>query len=210
MKGKKKTFIGNKRKNEDIIKYGRKKKSSGESGKHNKFSNDNLRRKCKHIILDILMEFINKLLEDIYKENLGQGILIKKLFTMNQEQIKNAYIDYNKMFLKKTLGEIFSEDICKRYTNYPQEHNKNLIIRLLNENNEELKNKFTRIFNIKFEDVLRHIKGSEIIKDLEGLKDINEVLKEYEDDPNYYQALNYYVFNFEEIMERKKSRKPRD
>ena len=156
------------------------------------------------------MEFINKLLEDIYKENLGQGILIKKLFTMNQEQIKNAYIDYNKMFLKKTLGEIFSEDICKRYTNYPQEHNKNLIIRLLNENNEELKNKFTRIFNIKFEDVLRHIKGSEIIKDLEGLKDINEVLKEYEDDPNYYQALNYYVFNFEEIMERKKSRKPRD
>lgn len=210
MKGKKKTFIGNKRKNEDIIKYGRKKKSSGESGKHNKFSDDNLRRKCKHIILDILMEFINKLLEDIYKENLGQGILIKKLFTMNQEQIKNAYIDYNKMFLKKTLGEIFSEDICKRYTNYPQEHNKNLIIRLLNENNEELKNKFTRIFNIKFEDVLRHIKGSEIIKDLEGLKDINEVLKEYEDDPNYYQALNYYVFNFEEIMERKKSRKPRD
>ena len=210
MKGKKKTFIGNKRKNEDIIKYGRKKKSSGESGKHNKFSDDNLRRKCKHIILDILMEFINKLLEDIYKENLGQGILIKKLFTMNQEQIKNAYIDYNKMFLKKTLGEIFSEDICKRYTNYPQEHNKNLIIRLLNENNEELKNKFTRIFNIKFEDVLRHIKGSEIIKDLEGLKDINEVLKEYEDDPNYYQALNYYVFNFEEIMDRKKSRKPRD
>ena len=120
-----KNDIGNKRK--EYIALGRKTKKSGEQGKHTKFSDDNLRRKCKHLILDNVMNFINETLKNIYKNNIGQGMLVKKLFTMNQEQIKNAYVEFNQNFLNKPLKEIFSQDLCKKYTNYPPDHNKLLI-----------------------------------------------------------------------------------
>ena len=45
---------------------------------HNRFSDDNLRRKCKHIVLQITMDFINEKISEIYG-NIGQGIFIKKL-----------------------------------------------------------------------------------------------------------------------------------
>lgn len=202
-----KTDIGNKR--QENITLGRKTIKSGEQGKHNKYSDDNLRRKCKHLILDNLMEFINEIIKQIYKNNIGEGILIKKLFTMNQNQIKNAYIKYNQNFLNKTLGDIFSEDICKRYTNYPPDHNKNLVNKLMNENNIEIKNLFTIIFNLTFKEVINHLKGKEEIIELQGLKDINGILKKYEDEPNYFDVLKCYILNFDIITEKKRPRKSR-
>ena len=47
------------------------------TGEHNKFSDDNLRRKVKHIILKNLMDFINDKIYYFYQGNIGKGILIK-------------------------------------------------------------------------------------------------------------------------------------
>lgn len=196
--------IGNKQ-----IVYGRKTIRSGEEGLHNKYSDDNLLRKCKHLIINSLMEFINDTIRRIYKENIGQGILIKKFFTMKQEQKKNTYIDYNKNFLNKELGDIFSEDICGRYTNFLPDHNKNLVNYLKNENNQKISKLFTKIFNLTFKDVLNHINGKEEILEINGLKDIDTILEGYENEPKYYDQVKNYILNFEEIIEKKKSRKKR-
>ena len=196
--------IGNKQ-----IVYGRKTIRSGEEGLHNKYSDDNLLRKCKHLIINSLMEFINDTIRRIYKENIGQGILIKKFFTMKQEQKKNTYIDYNKSFLNKELGDIFSEDICGRYTNFLPDHNKNLVNYLKNENNQKISKLFTKIFNLTFKDVLNHINGKEEILEINGLKDIDTILEGYENEPKYYDQVKNYILNFEEIIEKKKSRKKR-
>ena len=199
-----KTDIKNKRKKN--ITPGRKIKGSGEIGYHNKFSHDNLLRKVKHIIIQELLEFINKMLENIYKDNLGKGILIKKFLVMNHNQVKNAYVQYNQIFLNKTLKDIFSQDICGKYTNFPPEHNKNLINRLINEKNGKLKKLFLKLFNIKFIEVINHIKGKEEIRELKGLKNINQLIKKYKSEPDYLNNLKYFILNFEEIIQNKKKR----
>ena len=58
-------------------------------------------RKTKSMIIKLLLNFIN----------------IKKLFLMNQAQVSNANINFNRAFLERTLGEIFSADLSKRIVN---------------------------------------------------------------------------------------------
>ena len=45
---------------------GRKKKENEGLGEHNKFSDDNIIRKIKHVILDSVMKFINKKIHNLY------------------------------------------------------------------------------------------------------------------------------------------------
>ena len=186
--------------------FGRKRARSGEEGKHNKYSDDNLRRKCKHIVLNEILIFINDKLFKLYNGNLGQGILIKKLYTLNHDQKANAVIKFNKDFLFKTLGEIFSENISSRYTNFPKDHNKELIIKLRKEKDDNKRIYFNNLFNLTFLDSLRHFTGFENIEELNGLKTIDEVLKQYDNDLDYKTCLDYYLKNFEIIIKNKKSR----
>ena len=97
---------------------GRKRKDDNTIGEHNKFSDDNLRRKCKYIILSSLMEFINAKIKSIYNGDIGNYIYKKELLTLNKNQISDASIDFNKNFLNRTLGDIFSDTINSRFTNY--------------------------------------------------------------------------------------------
>lgn len=174
-------------------------------GEHNKFSDDNLRRKCKHLILKSLFEFINKKIKEIYNE-IGYGIFKKKLLIINQRQISNANIQFNRNLLNKSIGDIFSEDISTRYTNYPITHNKQLINSLKNNDNYNPQY-FRDLFNLKFIDCLQHFRGSKYIKLLEGLKGFDSIKEKYEEDMNYNKSLKYYIMNFEEIINNKRIRR---
>ena len=188
---------------------GRKKKSLKEDGvesPHNKFADDNLRRKSKHIVLSELMEIINKKIYDIYDGNIGQGMLIKKLFTLNQEQKANASIKYNQEFLHKKIKDILSANISSRYTNFPKEHNKDLIEGLLNENDIIKRRYFTNLFSLTYAECLNHFIGKEMIEELNGIKPFDEALKQYDNEPDYKTCLKYYIENFEQIINNKKSR----
>ena len=181
---------------------------------HNKYSDDNLRRKCKHLVLKYILKFINYQILIIYNGNIGNGIFKKQLQTLNQSQKSDATINFNKMFLNKTLAEIFSENISGRFTNFPPNHNKLLIEKLMNENDEEKKIYFNNIFNLTFIQCLKHFTGEIKIDLLDGLKcfeDIkNDIMNNYEDDGlDYYNTLKYYLNNFEVIINNKKARKPR-
>ena len=176
--------------------------------KRNKFSNSNLMRRCKKLLLDNLINFINDKLKIIYKNNFGQGRFIKQLLSLNQEQKSTGNVKFNKNFLYKSLREIFGENISPRITNYSPEHNKNLIEFLVDEKNEN-NEYFKRLFNMKFSECLAHFNGTKIFKELEGMNTFAKIekdLEEEEEDKDYIVTLNYYITNFESLTNIKKER----
>ena len=196
------TLLNKKRNNDDI------KKSKK---KHTKFSYDNLKHKCKHLVIESLMKFINEKIYEAYEGNIGNGLTIKKLLKMNQSQKANANVEFNKKFITKNLKEIFSQNITQKISLYEPDHNKRLIDKLLSEK----KDKFEKLFNLTFIQCLEHFVGDKEIEELKGLKLFSElkeeIVKKYEKDgESYYQNLNIFLKEFEKKINRAKPRKKRD
>ena len=179
----------------------------GTTGNHNKFCDDNIRTKCKHLILKTVLEFINKKIKEKYNGNIGQGIFIKKLLIINQKQKSNASIQFNKNFLNKTLVDIFSENISRRYTTYLPNHNHTLIKELLNDKDEGKGTYFKKLFSLTFSDCLKHFRGSQVIEELEGMKGFENIKSEIENDEDYLKIIEYYIMNYEDIINNKRERK---
>ena len=114
---------------------------------HNKYSDDNSRRKIKRIIISELQEFINDRIAYKYGNDIGEGMIKKRLMKLRQDQISNASIGFNKLFLNKTLKDIFSEDVTGRITNYSSDRNKEIIQELINNKDLVKKDYFEGIFN---------------------------------------------------------------
>ena len=123
----------------------------------------------------------------------------------------DATVKYNQLFLTKTLSEIFSEDISGRFSNFPSNHNKLLINNLLNGEDENRNIYFRKLFSLTFIQCEKYYIGIIDIPELEGMKRFNEEKKELEDgqEEEYIEILEYKLKNFEELMKKKKSRKPR-
>ena len=130
----------------------------------------------------------------MYNNRLGHGINIKKLLKNNHFQIKCTGTIFNKELLKKTQGEILSENITTRFTNFPRDHNKNLIINLLNEEDKVKKERFNNLFNKTLSECIDHLIGVKKSKDLEGLEKIFEnELKNIKKTKEYIENLIYYI-----------------
>lgn len=196
--------ISNKDSKNDKKILGRKRKGDKTERKNNKFSDNTLRRKCKHILLKSLMKFINNKLIEIYNGNIGEGMFTKQLLMLNKEQNANVNVNYNKLFLHKKIGDIFSENISSNYTNFQKDHNKKLIKKLLEEKDENKRNYFKNLFNLTFLDCLKHFRKSETIQELKGFDRYNELIKQYDDDLDYKICLEFYLQHFEEIIDKKK------
>ena len=142
---------------------GRKTKIEEGLGEHNKFSDDNLIRKCKNLVLDSIYKFINEKIVNLYKnenENKNKNILKdKQLFKLAQNQKERALVSYNKLLLNEKLQSIFSEAISTKYKRYNKSHNKEIIKDLLNEKDDTKKLIFQKIFNLTFMDCLNHFRG---------------------------------------------------
>ena len=208
-----KNLLESKAKNNDKLlnkKRKNKSKNSSNGEKHSKFSSDNTLRKIKHITLENVRNLINEKIKEIYNNNIGLGISQKKLLTLNQSQKVDATIDFNKQFIDKKLYEIFSDKISTRYTSYPGDFNKNLIKNLMNEKDLNKREYFQKLFNLSFLDCLSHFRGSKNIKELTGLKSFSEYINEEENDEYYKNQLEYYINDFENILQKKRSRKRRE
>ena len=189
------SFLGNKRKN---------------VRKHTKFSNDNLKRECKHLVIESVMKFINDKIDEVYENKIGCGISIKRLFKLNQSQKINANVTFNKQFIQKTLKEILSDDITGQIKYYEKDHNKKVI----NEIIDEKKEVFEKIFNLTFMECLKHFIDVEQIEELNGLtlfKELKEQIieKNKEDGEAYYENLKIFLMKFEELINKAKPRKKR-
>jgi hypothetical protein len=184
-----------------------KKRGRNSNGEHNKFSDDNLRRKVKHIVLSETMKFINNKISELYKGNIGNGIFRKELLTINQKQKANAKVQFNQEFLNKKLGDIFSEDISTRFTIYPLNHNKQVITDLKNETDDNKRIYFNNLFNISFLECLKHFRGDIVINELIGLSGMKNVEETYKGNNEFLETLKYYIMNYEYIIKHKKKEK---
>ena len=184
-------------------KLGRKRKSSTDdiynSKQHNKYSDDNIRRKIKHLDLKSLSEFLN-----IQITNLC--INCPKILILNQRQKFNATIKYNQDFLSKTLKDIFSENISERYRNYPLDHNAKVINNLLNCPNEGIKNYFKRLLNLNFLDSLKHFRGEEEIEELSGMTLFEDIKNNSDWENDYKDVLSNYINHYETFIIKKRPR----
>ena len=51
-----------------------------------------------------------------------------------------------------------------------------------------------------------HFRGDKHLIQLDGLKTIDDINKDFEDDLEYLELFNYYVIHFEEIIMKKRKR----
>ena len=188
--------------------FGRKKKNSLEKGTHNKYTSDNLIRKCKAVVINILSKLINKKIHEIYKDDITYKSKKKKLVKMKQFQIANSNIEFNKLFIHKKLKDIFSENLSSRCTSYSIDHNKNLVNDLLNEKDLTRRKKFQELFELTFLDCVEHLRGSKYIDILEDLEKYDKVCDNLNGDEDYKESFRCYIDNFETIINNKKSRVP--
>ena len=97
---------------------GKKRRNNYDFGKHNRYQDVNLRRKAKSLVLEYALDFLNEQIRKVYNNKIGNGNAIKKLLPINAKFKNDTTIQYNKNNLSKTLGDIFSENICTKYTCY--------------------------------------------------------------------------------------------
>ena len=195
------------------IKHDKNENEESEQKIHSKFSNDNLTKKCKNIVLKSALESINKKIEEKYKNNIGFGKFKKELQILNQKNKIKSTANDDKLFLHKTLKEIFSDNISSRLYNYSENHNKVIIESLINDEDEEKRIYFNNLFNITFLEYLNYFMSSETCN-----LNNNSILYEFKDfsfikdsliqinGEDYVNALIEYLKNFEKIINKKRSR----
>ena len=181
-----------------------------QSSKHTKYSYDNLKRECKHLVIENVMKFINNKIYEVYEGNIDNGLLKKKLLKLNQAQKINADVEFNKIFLNKTLKDILSQNITKQITLYEPDHNKKVIDKIISEK----KDIFEKIFNLTFIQCLDHFIENKKIEELNGLTLYSElkeeIINKYENDgESYYENLKLFLKQFQNKINRAKSRKKR-
>ena len=127
-----------------------------------RFTIDSLIRRAKKILFDALLKYDNYIISKTYNNNIGYGLKNKKLLRINHSQIKNTNTNFNRELLKTSQGSIFSVEIITRHSKFPLNHNKILIKKLLNEENEEKRKIFNDLFSATFSDCINHCNGKKI------------------------------------------------
>jgi len=139
----------------------------------------------------------------------------KKILDINKQQVAKTNIDYNQKFIKKTIGTILSDTISTRFTNYRPKHNEELIKRLKEDENKNIREYFEKLFNLTFLDCVDHFIGNEKLEILEGMTLFEEMKDDHAqlekrnidlNDESYLENLKYYFENYESILKAKKSR----
>ena len=165
-------------------------------------------RKCKYLVINNCIEFLNFQIKKIYNNDIGEGILIKKILDINRLQKSDNKLETTKLFLNKRLNDIFSVDISPKYTSFLPSHNRLLISRLLNEEDIEKKEKFKKIFNLTFADCIQLFLGNNIkFNELEGFLVFDEIKNELNENDKFLEKIKNYLLNFEDIIKNKKPKK---
>jgi hypothetical protein len=178
---------------------------------HSKFTYNNLKRESKHLVIENVMDFINKKIEIVYDGKIGDGLFKKQLLKLNQDQKKNSNAEFNQLFLSRTLKEILSENITKRIKFYNEDHNKKLIEQLI----EEKRDEFESLFNLTFLDCLEHFTGKKKVEELDRLTLFSElkdsILEKYKTDgESYYNNLELFMKEFQRKINNSKPRKRKE
>lgn len=151
----------------DKIQCGRKYKRSKTSQKDDNFNIEEGIEKITALVLDMMFELINEKIGNRYN-----GMKLKRLSTDLIE-----YISGDLNFINKTIGEIFSFSLDGQISNYDEDFNEELIKILLE--NEAISGAdeekiLTNLFNLSFNDCLKHFSGVKTHKLLINAKTIDD------------------------------------
>jgi len=188
-------------------KRGRKSKKIAESTNRSSESNDNILRKCKNLVLNYSLEFLNYQIKKIYNGNIGYGINIKKLLDIGQEYKSDNTIKYMRKFLQKTLKDIFSVNISTKYTSFLSNHNEIVIKRILNDKDVDKREKFQKIFNLTFSDCLKLFLGKNNFEEFDGFPTFEEIKFKLNEETDYLDKIKETLINYEDIIKNIKPRK---
>jgi len=167
-----------------------------------KISFDKIMRRIKTGVLNAIIRFINHKIEIDYNYDIGKGVCIKQLLSINKKEYSHSKVDENKKFLFKNLEEILATNISEKYTNYIPTHNIELVQNLINKGED-----YKKIFELTFLDCMEHIRGTKNIDILDGLDKIDDILKLEKDiDENDKENFRYCIMNYKDIIEGKKGR----
>ena len=107
---------------------------------HNRFCNDNIKRRIKALFNNYIINFLNNLIKRIFKNSKIKFVKI------NIRATKDIGIEYNRILLNKQIKDIISS-VSKKYTN--KENNRNCIKFIEKQNNNiEIMN----ILNMTYKD----------------------------------------------------------
>ena len=175
---------------------------------HDKFTDDNMKKKCKNIVLKCILEFINNKIKKLYNNDIGHGNSEKNLKTLGEKSAKTTTADSYREFMKKKLKDIFSEKISTKYSNFSPEHNKMIIESLIKEKDDSKKSYFGELFNLTFEQCLKNFRGDTDLEVLKGFKNLDFVKEELvkkseENGEEYFKYFTYYIKNYEKLINKK-------
>ena len=158
-----------------------------------KFREVCLRRKLKGLVLKYAFKFIKEKIKD-------KNDVIKKI---GYGQINNVKIEFEKEFIYKTLGDIFSVPISTKHTTIKEKenYNKNKIDKL-KESDTNLKN----IFDVTFIQCLNHFMGINNLDILKGMKTFEEIKTLEKIDKMEENNLKFISTNYEDKILHSKPR----
>ena len=110
-------------------------------------------------------------------------------------------------FINKTFKEIFSVEISKKYTSFLSNHNEVVINKILNDNDDDKRKKFEKLFSLTFIDCLKRFNGENIFEEFEGFPTFDEIKLKLNEDSEYIEKIKESLINFEDII---KTIKPRN
>jgi hypothetical protein len=183
-----------------VINFGRKKKNSIEERNHTKFTFDNILRKIKTLAIRSYLKFINKKINYNYKNP-------KLLEKINQKNVANAKIDFNRDYLNMTFKDIFSEDVTTKWKTISRKHNKNIIDHLLNEKDEAKREIFVKLLNLRLIDIIKYLRGEKNgYEELNGLEFDLATWNNIKNDEEYFKCFKSNMMEIETILQNKFSR----
>lgn len=197
----KKKFVSKKR--------GRKNKTLDinlENNVHNKFSNDNVKRRVKARFHNYIIYLLNYLMKKNFTD------CKKRFLKINAEMTKDIGIEYNRNLLEKTIKDIVLE-VSKKYHN--KNNNKECIKFILGQNNNE---EILKILNMTYKDLYTDYYLQSTKKDFDYLPG-NESYEEHKEKLNEMYGQSYlekFLENSETFIEffvngkKRKSRKQKE
>ncbi len=172
---------------------------------HNEFKFDNITNRLKNNLMKSFLSFINKKIEEKYE--FSEEMKDLKLYVLNNSLASNSNIKFNRDLINMTLKEIFSNKVSTKCKKVSQDQNKNAINNLLNDKDEERRNYFNKIFNLKFIDVLKYLRGeTEGLEILEGLEFDKVCWNKIQKKENLLRYFTLLMSCYEKLWEERKPR----
>ena len=198
-------------------KKGRKRKFNlSSNGKHDKFCYDNIVRKVKTKLFEIILFFINLSIIPIEKENQKKNSKKKEFYKpllvkIDQEIIKTINVEDNLELLESKLKDIFSNKTSKKYKHLGLDRNKKIIDEIYE---QKIQKNTISILNKTFDQCLDHINGINYDEELAGLElrylNIFKDLRSRGNSEDYISEFKYMVKNFNSFYKNKKARKKKE